>query len=85
MEPFQLLSPHSSLQGDAGAAQHRVLRVQFSCAVRTAAVMCLRPWVTDGEAVAPGGHTTLAQGYSANKLGLEPNSFDSEGLVLATE
>lgn len=64
---------------------HQVLRVQFSCAVRTAAVTYLRPRVTDGEAVTPGGHTTLAQGYSANKLGLEPNPFDSEGLVLATE
>lgn len=79
------LSPFTPQRGRQGPAQHQMLWVQFSCAVLTAAVMCPHLWVTDGEAVAPGGHTTPSQGYSANKLGLEPNPFDSEGLVLATE
>lgn len=96
--PFNVPLPISISKERPVAARHQMLcSVQARavvvvggggcsfCSLLAVAVGCPHPCFTDGETAAHRGHRTLAQGYSANKLGLDPNPFDSKGLGLAAE
>lgn len=88
--PFNFPLPISIWKETPVAARHQMLcnaqaRGFSSCGLLTRLWDVTHSCFTDGETAAHGGHRTLGQGYSANKLGLDPNPFDSKGLVLATE
>lgn len=82
--PFNFSVPTNTSEVTSVAARQTpsAMRAVFLCSpqqqgrVLIPGPQMVKPWLR--------GHTTLAQGYSANKLGLEPNPSDSKGLVLAT-